>query len=200
LLIEFVNVLNSPEGAKDLSSLALRKMIEATEAEWGALLLTCKSGYEVKVAYDRRMNKISNPEINKVIVGEVLKARKSTFLPMQTPEGLHISMCAIPLVAGDEAIGAIYLEAETATGGIQQGLLPFFETLARQVAVSQKASRDKTRKLQSKKAAKSISAAKPKAKKPAAAKAKSKAKPKPKAKKATEKKVSSKGKSRAKKK
>ncbi|TET35073.1 MAG: diguanylate cyclase [Planctomycetota bacterium] len=196
LLIEFVNVLNSPEGAKDLSSLALRKMIEATEAEWGALLLTGAGGYEVKVAYDRRMNKIKDPEINKVVVDEVLKARKSTLIPGQTPDGRQISLCAIPLVADGEAIGAIYLEAETAIGGIQQGLLPFFETLARQVALSQRAVREKTGKLKAKKKAGSKGAAKPKTK----AAAKTKARPKPKAKKATRKKASAKSKGRSKKK
>jgi diguanylate cyclase (GGDEF)-like protein len=191
LLIEFVNVLNSPEGTRDLPGLAVRKMIEATEANWGALIIAEGRSFKVEVAYDRRMQVIKQPDINEMVVKEVLSAGKSAVVPLESGHGASTSACAIPLVANGKVLGAVYLEAAGESGGIQRNLLPFFETLARQVALSHIAVKEKTRRL----LAKPAKETKSKAGKKAGTKAKSKAKPKarPKAKKTAKKKPASRG-------
>jgi diguanylate cyclase (GGDEF)-like protein len=146
VLIDAIAAINATNDVSELLTLAVDKVIEATGAERGALMLADGARLATVVARDRgRKNLGSIEKWSRSIPERVLATGESVCLVDAADEGgaaqsrsvaelaLRTIMC-VPLATKDRTIGVIYVDSRARSGDLKESNLPFFEGLARQVA------------------------------------------------------------------
>ncbi len=167
LLIDAVASISSTVEVGDLLTLAVDKVVEATGAERGALMLADEGApagaprLTTVVARDRKKQGLRLVEkFSRTIPERVLASGESVCVMDAAEEGaagggaagpqsvqdlaLRTIMC-VPLLTKDRTIGVIYVDSRTRSGDLKESNLPFFEGLARQVATAIENARLKAR-------------------------------------------------------
>lgn len=159
LLLDTLNAINSPMELPDLLTLTVDKIIEATGAERGALMLT-GDGNALETVVSRSRNR-QNLELvekfSRTIPQRVRETGESVCLvdaldsdqrgaPSESIAELSLrTIMCVPLQTKDRIIGCIYVDSKTASGDLEVSNLQFFEALARQVAFAIENARLKAR-------------------------------------------------------
>jgi diguanylate cyclase (GGDEF)-like protein len=150
LLIDTIAAINGTSDIGELLTLAVDKVIEATGADRGALMLAdgAPPRLSTVVARDRKKQDLKLVEkFSRTIPERVLASGESVCVVDTADEGegrgpfshsiaelaLRTIMC-VPLATKDRTIGVIYVDSRTRSGNLRESNLPFFEGLARQVA------------------------------------------------------------------
>jgi diguanylate cyclase (GGDEF)-like protein len=163
LLIETIAAINATSDVGELLTLAVDKVVEATGADRGALMLAdggASPRLATVVARDRRKQDLKLVEkFSRTIPERVLQTGESVCVIDAADEGeaprggfsqsvaelsLRTIMC-VPLATKDRSIGVIYVDSRTRSGNLRESNLPFFEGLARQVALAIENARLKAR-------------------------------------------------------
>jgi diguanylate cyclase (GGDEF)-like protein len=158
LVLDTILAINSTMELNQLLTLTVDKIIEATGAERGALMLADDKGkLETVVSRDRLKQNLKLVEkFSRTIPAKVLETGDSICVVDAEGEeeaeksksvaelNLRTIMC-VPLTTKEKIIGVIYVDSRSISGDLQESNLPFFEALARQVAFAIENARLKAR-------------------------------------------------------
>jgi diguanylate cyclase (GGDEF)-like protein len=144
-LIDAIAAINASTDVSEMLILAVDKVIEATGAERGALMLAEGPRLATVVARDRARHDLTLVErFSRTIPERVLSTGESVCIvdvaeeaggPSQSVADLALrTVMCVPLATRDRVIGVIYVDSRSRSGGLKESNLPFFEGLARQVA------------------------------------------------------------------
>ena len=166
LLIDTFSAINSTMDIGDLLVLAVDKVLEATDAERGALMLT-ELGRGLVTVVARSRNRTPLPPTERfsrsipekvlntgasvcLIEGGDQKENGAPVLPSAARSAsiaemeLRTVMC-VPLPTPDRRLGVLYVDSRTVGERLRESSLPFFEALARQLAMAIENSRLRAR-------------------------------------------------------
>jgi Nif-specific regulatory protein len=151
MLLETIEEINRRNDFDELLPLVIDTIVDITQAERGILLLKDEGGnLEVRVARDRNKADIDAKEFSRTVVDRAIEGdqpvreARSDGSAVSKSIGelaIHAVMC-VPLTITDpqrqarRTFGAIYVDSRRQGEEFDESALAFFDTIARQVAVS----------------------------------------------------------------
>jgi diguanylate cyclase (GGDEF)-like protein len=148
ILLATAAAMASGEDLDDLLQTAVDRVIAATDAERGALMLSDEDGIlTTSVARSRHKENLELQErFSRSVPERVLRTRESLCMVVNSKPNESISesfvqldlktvMCA-PLMARGRCIGVLYTDGKALTGELREAMLPFFCALAGTIALA----------------------------------------------------------------